>query len=124
MRHRTFRKTRAAGDERLLTRALDNLFHNALRYTRNGDTIRLAAKQENGKVVIIFQDSGTGVAEEELERNFEPFYPSSGSRREAGSGLGLSTVRSIFTAHGWSIEAVSPPGEGLTLIIRAERAVS
>ncbi len=107
------------GDEGLLTHALDNLFHNALRYTREGDTIRLLATQENREVIIVFQDSGPGVAKEELERIFEPFYRSTGSRREAGAGLGLSTVRSILTAHGWSIEAVSPPGQGLTLIIRA-----
>jgi signal transduction histidine kinase len=112
------------GDEGLLTRALDNLFHNALRYTREGDTIHLHATQERGDIVITFQDSGMGVAEEEIERIFEPFYRTSGSRREAGFGLGLSTVRSILSAHGWSIKAVSPPGQGLKLIIRAGHAVS
>ena len=107
------------GDESLLGRALDNLFHNALRYTREGDTIRLLAGQESGQVVIAFEDSGPGVAESELERIFEPFYRGSESRSEAGTGLGLSIVRSILDAHGWSIRAEKTAGGGLALIIRA-----
>ncbi len=107
------------GDESLLSRALDNLFHNALRYTREGDTIRLNARLENAQAVIEFADNGPGVAEGELERIFEPFYRGSEPRREAGSGLGLSIVRSIIDAHGWSIRAEKAAGSGLALIIRA-----
>jgi signal transduction histidine kinase len=107
------------GDEGLLGRALDNLFHNALRYTREGDTIRLLARQEGGQVVIVFEDNGPGVAESELERIFEPFYRGTESRREAGTGLGLSIVRSILDAHGWSIRAGKAAGSGLALTIRA-----
>ncbi len=112
------------GDEGLLARALDNLFHNALRYTREGDSIRLIAREKNGEALIIFADSGFGVTEEELERIFEPFYRGTNSRRESGSGLGLSTVRSILDAHGWNIEATSPPGSGLTFVIRTSTARS
>lgn len=113
-----------AGDEGLITRALDNLFHNALRYTREGDAIFLEASQDGDEVVIAFRDSGPGVPEEELERIFEPFYRGSSSRREAGTGLGLSTARSIFAAHGWSIVARSPGGKGFTLIIRARNPIT
>jgi signal transduction histidine kinase len=107
------------GDLGLLTRAFDNLFHNALRYTGEGDTIRLIARLEKGDVAITFSDTGQGVTKEELERIFEPFYRGTSSRREAGTGLGLSTVRSILEAHGWSIEASSAQGQGLTFTIRA-----
>jgi signal transduction histidine kinase len=106
------------GDESLLNRALDNLFHNALRYTREGDTIRLQARQDGGRVSIVFEDNGPGVAEGELEKIFEPFYRGSESRREEGTGLGLSIVRSILDAHGWSIRAEKAEGCGLALIIR------
>lgn len=107
------------GDESLLGRALDNLFHNALRYTREGDIIRLEARLEDAQAVIVFADNGPGVGEEELERIFEPYYRGSESRREAGTGLGLSIVRSIIDAHGWSIRAEKTAGGGLALIIRA-----
>jgi len=108
------------GDQDLLTRALDNLFHNALRYTKEGNSIWLLARMEGSEAVITFQDSGPGVVEEDLELIFEPLYRGTSSRREAGMGLGLSTVRSIIEAHGWTIEASMPPGKGLTFVIRAE----
>jgi signal transduction histidine kinase len=71
-----------------------------VRCTRQRDTIGLAATQEKREVVIVFQDSETGVAEEKLERIFELFYRSTGSRRDAEFGLGLFTVRSILNPTG------------------------
>ena len=107
------------GDRDLLMRAVDNLFHNALRYTEEGDSIGLFARRDGAAVEIVFQDSGPGIAEEKLELIFEPFFRGSSSRREAGSGLGLSTVRSVIEAHGWSIQASVSAGKGLTFTIRA-----
>ena len=49
---------------------------------------------------------------------FEPFYRGTRSRREEGSGLGLSIVKSIVDAHGWSIGIESTPGEKTALTIR------
>jgi signal transduction histidine kinase len=99
------------GDRALLLRCFENLFDNAMRYTEEGGIITLSAVLEREKVLVIFQNSGTGIDEDDLGRLFEPFYRGTRSRREHGSGLGLSIVKSIIDAHGWSIGVDSVPGK-------------
>ncbi len=130
-------------DEALLTRALENLLGNAIRYTPEGGRVELVARLEygthgttgNGQVpaahetagsgnglvagapvpVIVIRDTGSGIPAEELPRIYDPFYRGTNSRREQGFGLGLSTVKSIVEGHGWTIEARSEPGRGTEL---------
>jgi signal transduction histidine kinase len=94
-------------DERLVTRALENLVNNALRYTAEGGEIELSARAEGGAFVVSVSDDGPGISPEDMPRIFEPFYRGSSSRREQGMGLGLSIVKTIVESHGWTI-AVSP----------------
>ena len=65
------------------------------------------------------QDSGPGIAENELERVFDRFYRSDPSRQrnEGGSGLGLAIAKSIVEKHNGRIWAESKPGEGTTIVI-------
>ena len=65
------------------------------------------------------QDSGAGIAEDELERVFDRFYRSDPSRQrnEGGSGLGLAIAKSIVEKHGGRIWAESKPGEGTTIVV-------
>ena len=69
---------------------------------------------------IRVQDSGPGIAEDELERVFERFYRSDPSRQrnEGGSGLGLAIAKSIVEKHNGRIRAESKPGEGTTIIVQ------
>ncbi|MBW8002918.1 MAG: sensor histidine kinase [Planctomycetes bacterium] len=99
-------------DSNLLNRALENLFNNALRFTRESDSIYLTAHLKNGEVLISIEDTGPGLTEAEIKLIFEPFYRGTSSRREQGFGLGLSIVKSIINAHGWEIKADSRPGDG------------
>jgi signal transduction histidine kinase len=99
-----------SADRALLLRCFENLFDNAIRYTKEGDTIALRVQREEGGIVVTFEDSGPGMQKEELDRVFEPFYRGSGSRREDGLGLGLSIVKSIVEAHCWHINVESAPG--------------
>lgn len=103
-------------DERLATRALENLVNNAMRYTSAGDTICVEARAgeggAEGPIVIVVADEGPGISPEDLPHIFEPFYRGSSSRREEGMGLGLSIVKTIIESHGWSIEARRDEGEG------------
>ncbi|MFT7774108.1 sensor histidine kinase [Roseateles sp.] len=83
---------------------LANLLVNAVRFSPPGGRITLALGQGEGKVRIDCVDGGPGVATEDAERIFDPFYQgrnqAPGARR--GSGIGLSIVREIVQAHGGS----------------------
>lgn len=92
-------------DERLATRALENLVNNSLRYTAPGERIVLEARAEAEAFVIVVSDEGPGISAEDLPHIFEPFFRGSSSRREQGMGLGLSIVKTIVESHGWTIEA-------------------
>ena len=109
---------RTTADRALFLRCFENLFDNAVRYSGEGDTITLSALHEGGEVLVTFQNTGAGIETQELHRVFEPFYRGTRSRREEGSGLGLSIVKSIVDAHGWNIDIESTPGEMTALTIR------
>ncbi|MCI5131524.1 MAG: sensor histidine kinase [Candidatus Electrothrix sp. EH2] len=76
----------------LLTRALANLLRNAVKYAGEAGPIRLTARQNNGQVVLTVQDSGPGVAEEYLDRLFDPFFRPEPSRDQDSGGVGLGTA--------------------------------
>jgi len=100
------------GDEKLLSRAFDNLFTNAIRYTGEKDVIGLRAYREGEYVIVVLENTGPPISDEEIEHIFEPFYRGTNSRNEPGTGLGLSIVRSILNSHGWEITASSIPEKG------------
>jgi signal transduction histidine kinase len=104
-------------DEGLFYRALENLIGNAIRYSAEGGRIELAVRQDSGALVLTVADTGIGIPPEELPHVFDPFYRGSNSRREQGFGLGLTTVKSIVEAHGWSIDVSSTVGQGTTFTI-------
>lgn len=95
-----------------LKRALANLVVNALKYG-GGAHITLAATP--GLVTITIEDDGPGLAPEEIERVFQPFYrvESSRNRETGGTGLGLSIARNILRAHGGDVTLANRPGGGL-----------
>lgn len=100
-------------DELLFLRALENLTSNAFRYTDNNGEICLSAKLNCDKIEILICDNGLGINQEDLPFIFDPFFRGSNSRREKGSGLGLSVVKSVINSHGWNI-CVSSEKSGFT----------
>ena len=104
----------------LLENAVVNLIDNAVKYSPEGTTVQVVARQETGDFVIEVHDQGPGIGSEHLERIFERFYrvDKGRSREMGGTGLGLSIVKHIAQAHGGSIRAVSTPGAGSTFVIR------
>jgi len=94
-------------DVELLRRALDNVLRNAIRYSPPGSQIVVATQIEGGKVTIAVRDYGTGVAEDELERIFAPFYRVDEARdaQSGGLGLGLAIARSAVLRQGGVIAA-------------------
>jgi signal transduction histidine kinase len=104
-------------DKTLFNRALENLFSNAIRYTKDGDTISLIASQSPDSVIITVEDTGCGIEQKDIEHIFDLFYRGTNSRREQGMGIGLSVVKSIIDTHGWKIGVTSKVGEGTSFII-------
>ena len=105
-----------------MTQVLTNILENALRHTPEGGRIVLSAKGVGDRVELAIQDSGPGLAAEDLNRIFDRFYRTDASRQRdgafaGGSGLGLAIARSIVQAHGGSIVAESEPGKGLRVIL-------
>ena len=88
-----------AADPVGLKRLVGNLIDNAVKY---GGGARVSLRREGGEAVIEVADEGPGLAPAELERVFEPFYRTEGSRNRdtGGVGLGLAVARSIARAHG------------------------
>jgi len=95
---------------------LSNLLSNALRHTPDGGRIVLAATATGNEARFTVQDSGPGIAPQDLERVFDRFYRAdrSRSRGEGGSGLGLAISRSLVQSHGGRIWAESTPEQGAT----------
>jgi signal transduction histidine kinase len=93
-----------------------NLLANAMRYTPGGGTIvvrvRMTAGGGKKEVVLEVEDTGPGIAPEDLPHVFDRFYK---ARDSSGMGLGLSIARSLVEAHGGAISAQSPFGRGTTI---------
>ena len=104
-------------DKKLFDRALENLFSNALRYTKEGDSIEISAVQDKASISIAVKDTGCGISEKDSSHIYDIFYRGTNSRREAGMGIGLSVVKSIIDTHGWSIDFKSEVDKGTTFII-------
>ena len=90
-------------DESLVYRVLENLIHNAVRYTPAGSLIHLSAAKAGNALALVVSDNGPGIDKEDLPHVFEMFYRGSSSRREQGMGLGLAVVKWVIDDHGWSI---------------------
>lgn len=105
----------------LVTRAFENLFGNALRYTKENDSISIKSYLEDNKLYFILSDTGCGIDKKDLPNIFDMFYRGTTSRREEGMGIGLSVVKNIIETHGWNIKVESEKEKGtkFTIIIPA-----
>jgi signal transduction histidine kinase len=91
------------GDAASLARAVQNLIANAIRHGAAGKWVAIRAAAENRDVAISVEDRGPGISARDLPHLFEPFYRGRGADRVRGSGLGLTIVKQIASAHGGSV---------------------
>jgi signal transduction histidine kinase/response regulator RpfG family c-di-GMP phosphodiesterase len=106
-------------DRNLVRRVLHNLGTNAITFTPEGGAVTFRLRTEGRHVQIVVEDTGIGIAPEELQRVFDRFYQSNSglSREYPGVGLGLSIAKSIVEWHGGEITAESEPGHGSRFIV-------
>jgi signal transduction histidine kinase len=102
-------------------RILANVVSNALRHTRPGGSISIAARDTDGegRVPVVVRDTGTGIPAELVPRVFDRFAK---GERSDGSGLGLAIARDLAEAMGGSIDLTSVEGEGTTVTVRLPAA--
>jgi signal transduction histidine kinase len=98
----------------LMQRVLENLIRNALKFTPSGGKIDIRIDKQPGAVLVAIEDTGCGIAEEDLEHVFDRFYRAENAT-QAGSnnaGLGLAIVRKILDLHGSRISVSSQVDRG------------
>ncbi|MEA5364082.1 HAMP domain-containing sensor histidine kinase [Amycolatopsis sp., V23-08] len=95
-----------------LRQVLDNLLANAAVHTPPGTAVHVAVAVEGADAVARVTDAGPGIAPADRERIFDRFFRVDDSRTRSGggTGLGLSVVQSLVTAHGGTVSAESVPG--------------
>ena len=91
-------------DRTYLVRAIFNLLTNAVKYTPQGGDIRVRLRSEKGKVFCEVYNTGSFIPQGEMKRIWQQFYKigDGGDNAQKGTGVGLSTVKSIVTLHGGS----------------------
>lgn len=96
-----------------------NLLENALRFTPARGQVRLSASRAADGIELHLQDSGPGIATDDLPHIFERFYrgDKARNRQDGGSGLGLAIARSLVELHGGKIWATSQLGQGAMFIV-------
>lgn len=107
------------GDKQALKQAIRVFIDNAVKYTKEGDTIRISCENDDGDCIITVQDMGIGMSRKDVENIFERFYRSDQVRNEKiyGHGLGLSIAKLIILGHTGRIKVRSQLTKGTSFII-------
>ena len=107
-------------DRRAFNQILINLISNAIKFTPRGGRITVSAQSEGAKLALIVEDTGVGIAEDDLRRVGEAFFQARGSydRRHDGTGLGLSIVKGLVRLHDGSIDIASRVGNGTRVTVK------
>lgn len=106
------------GDETLLIRMLTNLVSNAIRYNRPEGLVMLRLYEDGASCVIEVEDTGVGIAREDLPKIWKRFYRADASRSSEGTGLGLAMAKWIAGVHGGDIEVRSEQNKGSLFTVR------
>jgi signal transduction histidine kinase len=105
-----------AGDEYLLKVAVSNIVDNACKYSTD-HTVDIKFQHIEKWIEVVFEDRGIGIAEEDLQKIFEPFYRGANALSFAGSGIGLQLVNQIIRNHNGKIKISSLLGKGTIVSI-------
>jgi two-component system NtrC family sensor kinase len=107
-------------DQGQIEQALLNLITNAIDAMPDGGLLELEARPEGGEVALSVEDTGRGIAPEDLPRVFEPLFTTKATGK--GSGLGLPVVREVVAAHGGKVLLEPRAGGGTRAVVRLPAA--
>jgi signal transduction histidine kinase len=109
------------GDRTRLEQVVDNLLHNAIKYTPKGGRVDVRVWRDGEQVAISVSDSGVGIAPELHPLIFDVLVqgPTSIDRGQGGLGLGLALVKQLTALHGGTVAVHSDgPGKGSCFVVR------
>ena len=103
-----------------INQVLINILSNSVKYSPKATSIEVTLEETEHSYRLLMQDSGMGIANEDLSRIFERFYRVDKARSRAlgGTGLGLAIAKEIMEAHGGRITATSEPGVGTLMVLK------
>jgi signal transduction histidine kinase len=113
-------------DDEKIRQVITNLVSNAYKFTPEGGTLTLSAKDSGADITVSVADTGIGIPKEFIGQLFERFKQVPGTRQKMGgpkgTGLGLAIAKGIVEAHGGRIWAESEPGQGTTFFFTLPKA--
>ena len=101
-------------DPALFRRVLTNLILNAIQAMPKGGRLAITGLKHQDSLTVRVQDTGVGIAKENLEKVFTPFF----TTKAQGQGLGLAVCRRLTEAQGGTIDVTSQLGEGSTFSLK------
>lgn len=113
-------EVRIRGDRDLISRAVANLFSNAVRYTPEGGSVTLVVTRDRGDACISVRDTGMGISQEDQSKVFSRFWRADAARNRSsgGLGVGLAMVKEVVDQHHGRVLLESELGVGSTFTIR------
>jgi signal transduction histidine kinase len=101
------------GSEELLKQVWINLLDNAIKFSDDNGTVRIAASRSGDAVEVAVENGGQSIPAGSMEKIFRKFYQADESHAAEGNGVGLAVVKRVVELHGGRVEAVS--GDGMTV---------
>ena len=110
-------EARLTGSDTLVYRAIYNLIENAIKYNKEGGKVSVAITEDESFAKVIIADTGSGIAKEDWDKIFEPFFrvDKSRSRSMGGAGLGLALVKEIAVRHGGDVKVIESSNKGSSI---------
>ena len=108
-----------AGDSEALSEVFINVISNSIKYSLNEKYIKIKMYEKEQHFCVEIRDKGIGIDQSEQDKIFDSFYRSNSKSAQSigGTGIGLSIVKNIISAHGGYIDLVSSPGKGSTFFL-------
>lgn len=101
----------------------NNLVSNAVKFSRDGGTLRVSVKEQGGKAVVAVEDNGVGMTADTGRHIFDKFYQGDRSHSKEGNGLGLALVKRVIDVIGGEITVESELGKGSKFTVRFDKGV-